>query len=209
MRCLWGLSAVLAICIVATVATACGSSGKLPAYASPSATAKTLKIRKIEDGKYRFRMAYPFGWVGTRYENPKPGGPEGTLQAVAAFADPKGAQASGSYVDSVQVAVYQLDRPLSPGDLTLESASSLMYRVILRDIASVSPRTNVEPIKVHGVPAWRAGYQYKVGGEIVDANSTLIVKGKWAYWMTTQSGAYTWRTVSPILATCEQYFEVL
>jgi hypothetical protein len=58
------------------------------------------------------------------------------------------------------------------------------------------------------VPAWRLGYQYSVGGEVVNANSMLIVKGKRAYWTTTQSGAYTWRTVSPILATCERYFAV-
>ena len=42
----------------------------------------------------------------------------------------------------------------------------------------MSPRSNVEQVMVHGVPAWRVGYQYAVGGEIVNANSMLIVKGQ-------------------------------
>ena len=64
--------------------------------------------------KYGFRVAYPFGWVGTRYQNPQPDGREGTLLHLVAFADPKGAQGDGSYLDSVQVAVYQLEGPLKP-----------------------------------------------------------------------------------------------
>jgi hypothetical protein len=203
------VAVLLVVAFAATTAAACGSSGQLPAYASPSATAASIKVHEIEDKTYGFRMAYPVGWVGTRYQNPDPGGAEGTLQYVAAFADPKGAQGNGSYLDSVQVAVYQLERPLTPDALTPATARRLIYKVILRDMESMSPRSDVKPVKVHGVPAWHVGYQFSAGGEVVNANSTLIVKGEYAYWATAQGGAYTWRTVSPTLATCDQHFEVL
>lgn len=201
------LVAVIAM-ILMYVGSGCGSSGHLPAQASPSATAATLKIRKVHDVDYGFRMAYPAGWVGTRYANPSPSAQDGTLLYVVAYADPEGAQADGSYLDSMQVAVYALDRPMAPDDLTLESASTLIYRVILKDMTSMSPRSNVELVKVGGVPAWQVGYEYEVGGEVVSARSALVVKGKRAYWLTAQAGTYTWRTVAPTLDTCVRFFRI-
>jgi hypothetical protein len=200
---------LLAAALAVAAAAGCGSSNKLPAQASASATATTLKMRTVHDTKYDFRMAYPFGWVGTRYENPTAGGPEGTLQYVVAYADPKGAQAGGSYLDSEQVAVYQLARSIAPDSLDLRSASRLIYQVILKGMESLSPRTNVELVKVAGVPAWQVGYEYEVGGEVVAARSALIVKGKRAYWLTAQAGTYTWRTVAPTLETCARQFKLL
>jgi hypothetical protein len=208
-RLLVAVPVTLALLVAALVPAACGSSDKLPAYAQPSATATSITLLKVEDKVYGFRMAYPKGWVGTRHANPSPTGRTGDLEYVAAFADPEGAQADGAYLDSVQVAVYTLARPMSPKSLERGAAVKLMFDTILKDVDSVSPRTNVVRVTVDGVPGWRLGYQYKVGGEIVDANSTLVAKGKRAYWMTAQGGAYTWRTVSPTLATCERYFGVL
>jgi hypothetical protein len=201
---LLGLLTLAVACVLVT--TGCGSSGKLPAWASPSATATSLDIRKVTDEKYGFRMAYPEGWVGTRYEIPKPGGPEGTLQYVVAYADPKGAQAGGSYIDSEQVAIYQLARAMKPDDLTLSSASRLIYHVILKNMESVSPRSNVTKGNVGGVPAWQVSYEFAVAGDVVYARSVLVVKGERAYWLTMQAGTYSYRTVSPTLAACFKYF---
>jgi len=195
--------------VAALVPAACGSSDKLPAYAQPSATTGSITVLKVEDKVYGFRMAYPKGWVGTRYANPSPSGQTGVLEFAAAFADPKGAQADGSFLDSVQVAIYTLAHPSSPKSLGRQGAVKLMFGTILKDMDSMSPRTDVVPVTVDGVSGWRLGYQYKIGGEIVDANSILVVKGKRAYWMTTQGGAYTWRTVAPTLGACERYFRVL
>jgi hypothetical protein len=202
-----GVLALAAALLV--ILAGCGSSGKLPAQASPSATATSVKIRTITDTKYDFRMAYPFGWVGTRYRAPSPGGPEGTLQYVVAYADPKGAQAGGSYLDSEQIAVYQLARSMSPGDLDIETANRLIYDVILKNMSSLSPRTNLKAVKVAGVPGWQVGYEYQVGGEVVSARSALMVKGDRAYWLTAQAGTYTWRTVAPTLDACVRYFKLL
>jgi hypothetical protein len=188
------------------VTVGCSSEGKLPAWASPSATAKSLGIRKVTDKKHGFRLAYPEGWVGTRYQNAKSGGPEGTLQYLVAYADPKGAQAGGAYIDSEQVAIYQLDRPMQPDDLTLSSASRLIYDVILKNMDSVSPRSNVEKGDVAGVTAWQVSYEFAVGGDVVYARSALVVKGERAYWLTMQAGTYSYRTVSLTLATCFKHF---
>lgn len=200
---------LLALLVAVLVPAACGSSDKLPTLAQPSASATSITMLKIEDKVYGFRMAYPKGWVSTRYVNPSPAGQAGALEFAVAFADPKGAQADGSYLDSVQVAGYILARPMRPKDLTRPAATKLMLDTILKDIPTVSPRTSVTPLRVDGVPGWSLGYQYKVGGQIVDANSILVAKGKRAYWMTTQAEAYSWRTVSPTLATCQRYFRVL
>jgi hypothetical protein len=208
-RLLAAVPLALALLVAALVPAACGSSGELPAYAKPSATATSITMLKIEDKTYGFRMAYPKGWVATRYTNPSPSGQTGDLEYVAAFADPDGAQADGSYLDSVQTAVYTLADPASPKSFTRKDATKLMFGTILKDMDSMSPRTNVVPVTVDGVPGWRLGYQYKVGSEVVDANSILVVKDKRAYWMTTQGGAYSWRTVAPTLALCQRYFRVL
>jgi hypothetical protein len=203
-----GLLTVCLACLLLFASAGCGSSNKLPAWASPSATAKSIDIRTVTDKKYGFRLAYPVGWVGTRYQNPKPGGPEGTLQYVVAYADPKGAQAGGSYIDSEQVAVYQLERPMRPDDLTLSSASRLIWKVILKDMDSVSPRSNVTKGDVAGVTAWQVSYEFAVAGDVVIARSALVVKGRCAYWLTMQSGTYSYRTVSPTLATCFKRFRL-
>jgi hypothetical protein len=195
----------IALCLL----SGCGGSGKLPAWAAPSPTASSVNIRIVRDTKYRFRMAYPSDWVSTRWEHKGAAGPHGSLQYVVAYADPKGAQAGETYLDSEQVAVYRLDPAMTPDELTLASASRLIYRVILKDIPTLSPRTNVKPIKVHGVPAWLVTYEYAVQGKQVTATSTLIAKGHNAYWLTEQAGVYSQRTVAPTLAACLNYFRLL
>jgi hypothetical protein len=196
---------LIAVCLL----SGCGGAGKLPASANPSPTASSVSIKIVRDTKYRFRMAYPSGWVSTRWEHEGAVGPDGSLQYVVAYADPKGAHAGGTYLDSEQVAVYRLDTPMTPDELTLESASRLIYRVILKDIPTLSPRSNVKPIKVHGVPAWVVTYEYAVRGGQVTATSTLIVKGHNAYWLTEQAEMYSQRTVAPTLAACVSYFRLL
>jgi hypothetical protein len=208
VRVMTGGLTVVAALLLSVLGSGCGASGRLPAQASPSATAKSIEIRKVTDHKYGFQMAYPAGWVGTRYANPSPGGPEGTLQYLVAYADPKGARAGGSYIDSEQIAVYALGRPIKPNGLTLESASRLIYKVILKPMANMSPRTNVEPVKVAGYPAWQVGYEYEVGGQVVSARSALMVKGDRAYWLTAQAGTYSYQTVAPTLDTCVRYFRL-
>jgi len=201
-------AAVLAAFLTTVVAAGCGSSGQLPAIAAPSATAKTVKVRVVSNPDWQFRMAYPNGWVGTRYQNPQPDGGNGTLQFLLAYADPHGAQSSGTYLDSVQTAVYQLDKPMRPADLTAQAASQLATGVILKGMKSYSARA-FKKVDVAGVPGWALGYQFKVGSQVVDANSILIVKGRRAYWMTAQSGAYSWQKIASTLATCQRYFKLL
>ena len=139
---------ITAICMVAVAAmlvAGCGSSNKLPAYASASPTATTLKIAKVVNDTYGFEMAYPYGWVGTHFENPETGGAAGaTLKYFIAFADPDGSKGNGSYLDSVQVAVYELDRAVQPKELTPAIASRLAVDVILKDMESLSPRGTQE-----------------------------------------------------------------
>jgi hypothetical protein len=196
------------VSLAATLVAGCGSSSGLPAIAEPSPTATSLTIGKVVDEKWGFEMAYPNGWVQTHYENPQLGGPEGTLQYMVAYADPKGSQGNGSYLDSLQVAVYRVDSVLQPDALTPQLAARLAAGVILKDVEGFSPRT-LKKLDVHGVSGCLVGYQFDVGGKTVNADSILIVKGRRAYWMTAQSGAYTWRTVSPTLATCQNLFRLL
>jgi hypothetical protein len=203
------LLAALALCAAAVVMTGCGSSGELPAMAAATPTAKSIQLKVITIDKYGFRMAYPKGWVGTHFERATPGGPEGTLQFLIAYADPNGAQAEGSYLDSEQVAVYQLAKPMKPQDLTIEEANRLVYHVFLKDIPNVSPRANWKAFKVHGVPAWQVVYEYAVHGKEITAQATLVTRGRRAYLLTQQAGIYAQRTVAYTLSTALEYFELL
>lgn len=202
------VAAVLAVACAASIATGCASSGTLPAIAAASPTASTIKIRVLPVKEWGFKMAYPDGWVGMHYTNPKPGEADDTLQFLIAYADPHGVQGNGSYLDSVQVAVYRLSTSRQPSDLTQQMAVQIAQRVMLKDMSSFSLRA-LKKVDVGGVPGWSVGYQYSVGGQIVDANSMLILKGHRAYWMTSQSGAYDWQKVATTLDTCQRYFELL
>jgi len=205
-------SVIAVLCVtlvtIVAVATGCGSSGQLPAIAAPSTGPTTIQVRVVTDRTWRFRMAYPDGWVGTRYENPEQHAPAGSLLFLAAFADPHGAKGNGSYLDSVQLAIYQLETPLQPSDLTPQLASQIAVKMILRGMTSFSAR-ELRKVKVGGVPGWTVGYQFKAGSQTVDANSILIVRGDRAYWLTTQSGAYSWQRIATTLATCQGGFRLL
>ena len=203
------LFALLALCAAAAVMTGCGSSGELPAMAAATPTATTLKVKVITVDKYGFKMAYPQGWVGTHYERSAPGGPEGTLEYLIAFADPEGAQAGGSLLDSEQVAVYRLAKPMKPQDLTVEEADRLVYHVFLKDLPDLSRRANWKAIKVHGLPAWQVVYEYSAHGKEITAQATLTTRGHRAYLLTQQAEVYSQRTVAYTLETVLEYFELL
>jgi hypothetical protein len=204
-----GALTLLALCVLAAAMAGCGSSGDLPAIAAASPTATSLKVKVLTIDKYGFKMAYPVGWVGTHYERATPGGPEGTLQYLIAFADPKGAQAEGAYLDSEQVAVYQLAKPMKPRDLTKEVANRLVYHVFLKDIPDVSPRSNWRAINVYGLPGWQVIYEYSAHGKEVTAQANLITRGNRAYVLTQQSEIYAQRKVAYTLQTVLGYFRLL
>jgi len=200
------LGVTLMMCVA--VAAGCGSAGQLPAIAAPQTAVKTIQVRVITDKTWRFRMAYPDGWVGTRYENPDQTAPAGALLYLVAFADPHGVVGNGNYLDSVQLAIYRLEKPMRPGDLTPRLGTQIAVKMILKGMTSFSPR-ELKKVDIHGVPGWTVGYQYAAGSQTVDANSVLIVRGEYAYWLTTQSGAYSWQRIASILATCQGDFKLL
>lgn len=193
--------ASLAFVLVALLA-GCGNGGALPAtggVASASAPAQ-FKVATIEDHQLRFKVSYPYGWLVSRWR--APAGPRKTGEQLLnmAFANPKGTVVDGKYIDGEQLSVFRLNREVKAGANYPSTARNIVMGNLLPKLHSVQIIKPLQQISVHGDPGWRIGYRYHLGSHTVFAESALILKHTYAYWLTGQSDAYAWRTSWPVLS---------
>ncbi|MEI6451750.1 MAG: hypothetical protein WCP98_17645 [Actinomycetes bacterium] len=204
------VAGLLALLATGCLSIACGGeSGKLPAtFSSPSATADRFKLQFVKNTEYAFRMAYPSGWLHSTWQREAGSKSVTSLQFMLSYADPKGAQVGGSYVDAEQVAVHRLSRAVSPGEVSQETATDIIHRVMLQDLPGLSVRSAPLKVDVHGDAGWHVEYAYRIGDTTIWAQSILVLKGKYAYWATGQASSYNMRTQYATLATALAYFRV-
>ena len=204
------IAGLLALLATGCLSIACGGqSGKLPAVMnSPSPTADRIKLQLVKNTEYAFRMAFPSGWLRSTWQREAGSKSVTSLRFMLSYADPKGAQVGGSYVDAEQVAVHRLSRAVSPSEVSKETATDIIYRVMLQDLPSLSVYGAPLKVDVHGDAGWRVEYAYQIGDTTIWAKSILVLKGKYAYWATGQANSYTMRTQYPTLATMLSYFRV-
>ena len=66
----------------------------------------------------------------------------------------------------------------------------------------------LKEISIHGDPAWLITYSYGLGTHTIFAEYALLLKHTYAYWLTGQSDAYTWKTMWPVLSVVLGAFRV-
>ncbi len=181
------------------VPSASGSPSAAPASAFGQATSK----------KYGLTMRYPLGWVSAAHEA-KAGDKAGGALISLSWADPKGKVIGNGFVDTLNVSVYALSKPVKPGDLTRYKSNfkAIVYTMI-KGLPGLVVSAPFEPITVNGTKGFQVTYAYKVQGTRVGAMSYLLPKGRYAYWVTGQSSAATWSASWSKLAPAMGSFAII
>lgn len=177
---------------------ACSSSGgtsglpsQVPAAAGDSSAAPAT-FGLATNKQYGFSVRYPRGWVGAA-TSAAPGDKSGAPLVSVSWADPKGKQVDGHYVDALQVSVYALTKPVKPADVARHAGD---FKVIVDGLTKGLPRFAVtdhfKPITLNGTKGFQITYTYALHNTPTGAMSYLLPKGDYAYWVTGQASADTW-----------------
>ena len=182
-----------------------GCGGGVPVIAPPSPPPARVSASTFESANYRFRVAYPSGWVRSMSTAAKAAKP-GELVFSVAFADPKGTVAGGSYVNAMQVSVYR--RPAGGGTpRALAQELLTAYAARLPKVA-LGP-TSWKPITMKRVSGFGLRYKYTVGSVEIWAQSIALLRDDYAYLITGQASAETWRTEWPRMSVTLGAFTLL
>jgi hypothetical protein len=205
----WKALALAALTLVlVALLPGCGSGGSLPVTGQADSAPASVKAVTLHDRPLGFSVAYPFGWRVSQWRAPAGPRKTGDLLLSMAFVDPKGTVVNGKYVDGEQLSVFQLDRAIKPGVKYPDTARRIVMGSLLSKLGTVDVRRPLHQISINGHPAWQIGYTYSMGGHTVFADSALVLKRSYAYWLTGQSESHTWRTTWPVLSLVMGAFKV-
>jgi hypothetical protein len=187
---------VLAIVSGLGACTSSGGSTGLPtqsptATGSPSA-APASSFGLATNKQYGFSVRYPLGWVSAA-RTAAPGNASGAPLLSVSWADTKGKVVDGGFVDTLQVAVYGMSKPVKAADLVRYSGDfKAIVDGLIKNLPKLTVTDRFRPITVNGTKGFQITYAYDIGGTPTGAMSYLLPKGSYAYWITGQSSADTW-----------------
>ena len=195
-----GKAMALAALVLGASLAGCGSGGALPVTGQANSAPAKVKAITFRDRPLRFSVAYPFGWRVSQWRAPTGARKTGQLLLSLGFADPTGTVVKGKYVDGEQLSVFQLDRAVKPGVKFSDTARRIVMGSLLSKLSGVAIRKPLHEISVNGDPGWQVGYTYNIGGHTVFADSAIVLKHSYAYWLTGQSDSHAWRKTWPVLS---------
>jgi hypothetical protein len=187
--------------ILALGAAGCagGSSGGGAAQDGDSTTTYTNET-------FRFSITHD-----TLLTQGEPGGPGDSKAAFAvAFVDTGGPAAGGSYVDGVQVAVFELARAVKPSEVG--GLKTQVEPVVAERLAELPSGEVTEPVSkttVNGTPGFTVSYTFSRGGVPVSAVSSFLFSGQYQYEVTGQASRADWTKLQPVLEAAMASFTVL
>ena len=154
--------------------TACGGTDRLPAASrSASMAGGVLEFSVVSDREHGFEMAYPAGWVRSEWVAPE-GDDSSPLEYVLAYADPKGAQVDGVYVDAEQISIYRLSRSVAPQEIDRSLANKIVS-LMLEDFPALSIRNKrLQRMTLRGV-AVEGSEERRVGKEC-----HVVCRSRWS-----------------------------
>lgn len=186
------LAVVLGLSACASSGGASGLPSQVPAVAGYSSAAPASSFGLATNKRYGFSLRYPLGWVSAT-TSAAPGNPSGGALFSASWADPHGKLVQGHYVDALQVSVYALSKAVQPADLVTHSGD---FKAIVDGLTKGLPMFAVSdpfrPITVNGTKGFQITYTYGIHSTPAGAMSYLLLKGRYAYWITGQATADTW-----------------
>ncbi|HUK78889.1 MAG TPA: hypothetical protein VL117_15025 [Thermoleophilia bacterium] len=200
---------------VALSAGACsnGSTGpqtQSPAGSPSAAPASSFGLATIK--QFGVTLRVPIGWVSASAAA-KPGDTGNGPLLVATWADPKGKQVDGHYLDAIQVMVFELNKPATAADVTrhFNDFKAIGRQMIAQELGKkqqVAVSDPFKPITLNGTSGLQVTYSYLVGTTPAGAMSYLLPKGRYAYWVTGQASAATWSTAWSRLAPAMASFTI-
>ena len=177
-----------------------------PGAASSAAPASAFA--PYGSAKYRFAIRYPKGWQGATSTAPA-GDTSGAPATSTTWADPKGKQVAGKYLDALAISVYELTKPATAADVKKHAADfkAIAYGLI-KDLPGFTITDPLRPITLNGSKGFQVTYTYTVQGAPAGAMSYLIPKGRFAYWLTGQASRDTWGSAWSMLTPAMASFTV-
>lgn len=208
----------LTLFVLAGSAAACSSSGSTglptqsPTGAGSKSAAPASSFGLATNKLCRFSVRYPLGWISAATSAAAGKAGAGPL-ATDSWADPQGKQVDNHYVDALQVTVYEMNEAVKPSDLVrhAEDFKSIAREMIKNQCgngARVSVTGDFKPITLNGTKGFQITYTYLVHNTPAGAMSYLLLKGRYAYWITGQASADTWSTAWSKLAPAMASFTI-
>jgi len=167
-------------------------TGAAPGSGSYASAAPSSEFALYGSVKYRFAMRYPKGWPSTT-SGAKAGDTSGAPATSTTWADPKGKQVNGQYLDALQVSVYKLTQPATAADVKTHAADfKAIAWGLIKSLPGFAVTDPLRPITLNGSKGFQVTYTYNLQGAPAGAMSYLIPKGRYAYWLTGQASKETW-----------------
>jgi hypothetical protein len=142
--------------------------------------------------QYGIAIRYPLGWVSAARTAPA-GDTSGAPRLSVSWADSKGKVVEGGFVDTLQVSVYAMTKPVKPADVVRYAASfKTIAAGLIKGLPSLKLTEPFKPITLNGTRGLQITYTYMIHGTPTGAMSYLLPNGGYAYWVTGQSSADTW-----------------
>jgi hypothetical protein len=182
---------------LAFAAAGCGASGtETPAIPNQSLRPADYTATLYRNSDYGFRMAYPKGWVTSSWTASPTPQPTDKPEFVVSFADPKGTQVKGNYVDAEQIAVYGMDKVVDKAYVQShpDEFSALVHTLVGGLPGLAVPQDGFTTSALGDYPVFMLRYHYSIGSTVMWAESMLIAEGRYAYWVTGQTLSTTWNT---------------
>ena len=200
---------VLLVLPALLVALAAGCGAGAPAGNPSSSASDVAQFSVYKNPEYLFSIAYPTGWTKAIEALASTSPNTGDRLLTATFVDPEGAVAtSGRPVDGATVEVFQLDKAVEPGKRYASTAMRIMGGALLPRLKRVQLAGKPKQVTVHGDPGWSVAYRYSLQGHTMQALSVLVLKHRYAYWVTGHATAETWSALWPRLRTSLGTFRV-
>lgn len=133
--------------------------------------------------------------VDPRFTEGEPATQVTTGEAVfsTVFADKDGARVGDSYVDAVQVSVYELAREVEAKEVPgLKQEVQGVVDQLLASSPSAEVVAPLEEVTVNGLPGFGLTYTYSQDGTEMTAVSFFLFQGKYEYQITAQAASENW-----------------
>jgi hypothetical protein len=181
---------------LAAGASACASSGsstlpdQVPPAAKSMSPAPASAFGLDANKHYGYSVRYPLGWLSASTKATA----SGDALVSTLWADPKGKVVSGHALDTLQVAVYAMTKPVKATDLVSHAGDFKgIVNSLIKDLPKLKVTDPFKPITVNGTKGFQVTYTYDAQNVEAGAMSYLLLpKGSYAYWITGQASADTW-----------------
>jgi hypothetical protein len=174
--------------------------------ASTTSSSLPSDLANYADTQHQFRLVYPAVWKKTPYQKLGEAGDD--QYAVVGFADWKGPQVAGEYLDFIQVDVFE-DRPLDSSMLPILKAGMEQDQVEakkeFKDFKILEP---LHEVTIAGLPALTQLCSFTLSGRTeVFADLALIANGR-GYQLEVSAVKADWNRDQSLFRTIIQNFGV-